>query len=142
MRKKFLKIYTIAFFVLLSSQVAFADLGGANGGLGGANPTNTSNTVPSNGSLNLSIKLQNPIADTDIMALIDRIVGVVLKVGIPIIALFLLWAGFQYVMARGNEKKITEAHRNLGYVLLGTAIFLGAYAIAKAIIATVNLITS
>ncbi|MEI6400225.1 MAG: hypothetical protein WCO58_01765 [bacterium] len=142
MKTKIASIITLFFLLITPMSLMYAQNANTTGADAHTTGKDKLSDKATGGSLGLSIHLDNPINDTDIMSLIDRIVGVVLKVGIPIIALFLLWAGFQYVMARGNEKKITDAHRNLGHVLLGTAIFLGAYAIAKAIIATVNLITS
>ncbi len=135
---KTLKVFFITLLMLVSSSSVMAtDFGSGGGDFGAGNSTSVQKKATSS-NLSLSIKIENPIADTDILSLIDRIVGFVLKIGIPIIALFLLWAGFRYVMARGNPKEITDAHRNLGHVLLGTAIFLGAYTVAKAVIATIQ----
>lgn len=140
MKTKSFKILFASLLLLNCVSVFAADIGAGDGGIGAGN-NNTKDVAATSSTLGLNIQIVNPINDVDIFSLIDRIVGMVLKVGIPIIALFLLWAGFQYVAARGNQSKITEAHRNLGHVLLGTAIFLGAYTITKAIIATVDLIT-
>jgi len=60
-----------------------------------------------------------------------------LKIGIPIVALAIVYCGFLFVFARGNSEKLTKARDALLYTVIGAAILLGAWAIAKMISATV-----
>lgn len=79
----------------------------------------------------------------DLNALIVTILN---KVVMPIAAvasvLYIIWAGFQYVMARGNSTKITEANQNLLYALIGIGVLLGAAGISKVVQDTVTSLTN
>ena len=59
-------------------------------------------------------------------------------VGIPIVALAIIYTGFLFVQARGNSEELTKAKKVLMYTLIGGALLLGAFVIAKAIGATVD----
>ena len=61
-----------------------------------------------------------------------------LKVGIPVIALAIIYCGFLFVQARGKPEEITKAKDALLYTLIGAAILLGSWAIAQMILATVT----
>jgi len=61
-----------------------------------------------------------------------------LTLGIPIVALAIVYSGFLFVFARGNTEKLTSAKKTLMYTLIGAAILLGSWAIAKLISTTVN----
>lgn len=70
--------------------------------------------------------------------LIKALLGAVIQIGIPIAVLFIVFAGFKFVLARGNAGKLEEARKNLMYTLIGIGIFLGAWLIAMVIANTVN----
>ena len=97
-----------------------------------------STPASSSGSFGFTFHVDNPIKSNTILDFINHLLGIIFKIGIPIVSLFIIWAGFQYIAARGNEKKITVAHANLKYVLIGTALFFGAYTLGKAIVSIVN----
>ncbi len=61
-----------------------------------------------------------------------------LQVGIPVIALAVIYCGFLFVKARGNSEELTKAKDALLYTLIGAAILLGSWAIAEMISATVT----
>jgi hypothetical protein len=83
-------------------------------------------------------RIVNPIPSiTSIPGLIQTILTGVLKIGIPIVALAIIYCGFLFVAARGNEKKLTEAKDALLYTIIGAAILLGSWAIAQMISSTV-----
>jgi Na+-driven multidrug efflux pump len=73
---------------------------------------------------------------------IEAVVKIVLIVGIPIIALSIIYTGFLFVEAQGNPEKITKAKKAFLYTVVGAALLLGAFVIANAIGATVKDITS
>jgi hypothetical protein len=80
----------------------------------------------------------NPIPSvTSVPGLIQTILQGVLKIGIPIVALAIIYCGFLFVFARGNSEKLTKAKDALLYTLIGAAILLGAWAIATMISTTV-----
>lgn len=85
----------------------------------------------------VSGKVCNPIPYNSIPALIKAILEGVLKIGIPIIALAIIYSGFLFVFAQGNPEKIGKAKSAFTYTIIGAAILLGSWAIAKLISETV-----
>lgn len=79
----------------------------------------------------------NPINDSTINGFIKTILEGALKIGIPVVALAVIYSGFLFVVARGNPEKLTKAREALLYTLIGAAILLGSWAIAKLISDTV-----
>lgn len=82
-------------------------------------------------------RIYNPISAETLNGLIKTILEGVIKIGIPIIALALVYCGFLFVAARGNSEKITKAKDALLYTLIGAALLLGSWAIAMLISNTV-----
>lgn len=72
-----------------------------------------------------------------ISALIQTILEGVLKIGMPVIALAIIYCGFLFVKAQGKPEELNKAKSALAWTLIGAAILLGAWAIAKMISATV-----
>ena len=84
-------------------------------------------------------KICNPIPDvTSIPGLIEKILKGVIQIGLPIVALAIIYSGFLFVFARGNSEKLTKARETLMYTLIGSVILLGSWAIAEMIQATVT----
>lgn len=69
--------------------------------------------------------------------LIKTILEGAIRIGLPVIALAIVFSGFLFVFARGNPEKLTKAKDALLYTLIGAAILLGSWAIAKMIQTTV-----
>ena len=83
-------------------------------------------------------RIVNPIPDvTSVPGLIKTILEGLLKIGIPVVALAIVYCGFLFVQARGKPEAITKAKDALLYTLIGAAILLGSWAIAEMISATV-----
>jgi hypothetical protein len=94
---------------------------------------------------NITTGIENPLGQDgpqDIPAFIRLIVRGILYVGVPIVALAIIYTGFLFVEAQGNPEKITKAKKALTYTLIGAALLLGAFVVAEAIQATVEEITS
>ena len=83
------------------------------------------------------VKITNPIKANTINDFIKQILVGVLKIGIPIIALAIIYSGFLFVSARGNSKELETAKKALMYSLIGAAILLGSWAIAQIISETI-----
>ena len=60
-----------------------------------------------------------------------------LRVGIPLVALAIIYCGFLFVQAQGNSEKIEQAKDALLYTIIGAAILLGSWAIAGIISNTI-----
>lgn len=82
--------------------------------------------------------LQNPIAYNSFSAFIAAILNIVIAIGIPIAAVFIIYAGFLFVTARGNEAQLAKAKTALVWAIVGTAILLGANVLANGINATIQ----
>ncbi len=82
--------------------------------------------------------LQNPTQFPTIEKFIEGVLKAVVYLAMPIIALFMVYAGFKYVAARGNESKVSEAHKNFLYVVIGAILILGAWVFATLIGGTVS----
>jgi len=85
-----------------------------------------------------STSLNNPLAVSSITDLLLAILNVVVIIAIPIVVLFLIYAGFLYVVAQGNAEKITEASKALMYGIIGGVIIIGSYAITTIIKSTAS----
>lgn len=82
--------------------------------------------------------LDNPLGNTDsINGLIKKILEGVIKIGLPLIAIAIIYSGFLFVTAQGKPGDIEKAKSALLYTLIGAAILLGAWAIAQLISETV-----
>ncbi len=86
---------------------------------------------------NVSSKICNPINASSITELIQIILIGIFKIGMPIIALAIIYCGFLFVSAQGKPEAITKAKSALLYTLIGAAILLGSWALAKLISETV-----
>jgi heme/copper-type cytochrome/quinol oxidase subunit 2 len=87
-------------------------------------------------------KFTNPISSSTLDGFVLKILDVVVTLGAVAVAFFIILAGFKYVTARGDEKKISSAHETLTWTIVGAAILLGAKVIASAIQATINQLNS
>lgn len=84
--------------------------------------------------------LPNPFkGGCSLYELLEAIIqNILLPIGAVLAVLAFIYSGFLYVTARGNTTKIKTAHRALLYSAIGTAILLGAWAIAKVIQNTIG----
>lgn len=82
--------------------------------------------------------LQNPSVFGSIPEFIAGVLRAIVMIAIPIITLFFVYAGFKFIMARGNEGKLQEARMNFLYAVLGSLLILGAWVLATLIAGTVT----
>ncbi|MFM2357378.1 MAG: hypothetical protein RJA61_115 [Candidatus Parcubacteria bacterium] len=88
--------------------------------------------------------IENPLKGgiNSVYDLVEFIVNnIILPFGSVIMVLMIIFAGFQFVVAQGNPKKIEDAKTTLLYAVIGSAILLGSWAIAEIIQNTVTSIT-
>lgn len=86
--------------------------------------------------------LQNPLQFSSITDFIAGALRVMVMVSLPVITLFIVYAGSQFILARGNQGKLTEAKTNFMYVILGALLILGAWVIATMIGGTITQLTT
>lgn len=82
--------------------------------------------------------LPNPIAASSFQDLIQKILHIVLNIGVPVAALFIVYSGFLFIKAEGNPEKLKEAKETFFWTITGTAVLLGAWVLAQAIAGTIN----
>ena len=82
--------------------------------------------------------LQNPLKFTSIEKFIEGALQAAVMIALPIISVFIIWAGFMFIAARGNQSKLTDAKRNLQWVLIGATLILSAWVLATLIGGTVT----
>jgi len=93
-------------------------------------------------STSFNIDIDNPISVNSIPDLIQKVLEGLIKIGIPLLVVMIVYSGFLYLFARGEPAKITAAHEMLKYTLIGGAILLGAWALAQLIHTTLIEITA
>ena len=85
-------------------------------------------------------KILNPLGENGpgtVQEFIQKLLVGLLRIGIPIIALAIIYSGFLFVSARGNPESLKKAKETFVYTIIGAAILLGAWAIAELIADTV-----
>lgn len=83
--------------------------------------------------------LQNPTNGAGIGSLQDFIAAflkAVVEISLPILTLFIVYAGFKFVFARGNPGELEKAKMNFLWVILGAILILGAWVLATLISST------
>ncbi len=76
-----------------------------------------------------SFTIDNPLsisADTSLESIINSIINLLITIGIPLAGLMYLWAGFQFLTAGGDSKKVSLAKKTILYTTIGVAILLSA----------------
>jgi Type IV secretion system pilin len=86
--------------------------------------------------------LENPLKFGTITEFVKALLGAIMYLGLPVIALVVIMAGLQFITSQGNAGKIEEAKKNLMYVVIGMGIFLGAWALTGIIANTISLFRS
>ena len=73
-----------------------------------------------------SCELTNPLGSstTDLNSLLVLILKIVTEIGSIVVVFFIIYSGFLFVTAQGNEEKITKAKQALTWTLIGAAILL------------------
>ena len=81
-------------------------------------------------------QIGNPLKVGNFCQLIKIVLQAILVIGVPIAVVFLVIVGFKFIIARGNPGELDKAKADFLHTVIGIAIFIGAWAIAKLIAAT------
>lgn len=100
---------------LMAGQAVLATSSGVTNALGGLNSTATGGGIPA--------------TQSELPVIIGKVVGAVLALVGVIFFLLILYAGFNWMMAQGQEEKIEKAKGTIFSAVLGLIVILGAYAI-------------
>lgn len=79
------------------------------------------------------VKLDNPIKANNIQTLLFTIVDLAIFLGSIIAVLMFVYVGFKFIMAQGNDSKITEAKEWFTYAVIGTAILISSKVIVEVV---------
>lgn len=82
--------------------------------------------------------LDNPLKAKSFVELINALLSIVVMIGTPIAALFFVYAGFMFVTAQGEPKKLETAKSMFWWTVIGTAIIVGAEIILVVLTSTVG----
>ena len=106
----------------------FSEIARAQDVTAGTPPPPTSFTLPSP----LSVK-------GGIIGLVEAILNnIVLPLGASVAAIAIIYSGFLYVKAQGNKSELEKAHEAIKWSIVGTAVILGAWALAQLIKGTID----
>ena len=88
----------------------------------------------------LDVTLENPIANTanDIPEVISLIIDIITIIAIPVLTIIFMYAGFLFVTAMGDKTKLAKAKSMFWGAVIGTALVLGANAMAEALQGTID----
>lgn len=99
-------------------------------------------TEASTGGMNIEINLQNPLGGQNmtIVDFITKIIKFAITIGIPIVAIGIIYSGLLFVTARGNEEQLKKAKNAFTYAVIGGAVLLGSFIFAELIKDTIETI--
>ncbi|MCF7835687.1 MAG: pilin [Candidatus Marinimicrobia bacterium] len=78
--------------------------------------------------------LKNPIKYDSFDKFIKAIAEVIMEIGGVLAVIFIIWSGYLFVTARGNEEQLKKAKTTFLWTIVGTAVLLGAYVVATAVV--------
>ena len=105
---------------------------------GGVNAVAPGGVNPSNNNINISIPNPTNAGNTLIEVLTAILNNVVMPIAAVAVVIWIIWAGFQYLLAQGNPAKVTKAHQQLLWSLIGAGILLGAAGISLVVQKTIE----
>lgn len=92
-------------------------------------------STPSGAPTVIDLNIPNPLAGTvdSLPQLFQQIVQIIISVGIPLIAIALVYSGFLFVSARGSDENIKHAKTVFTYAVIGGLILLASWLVAGAV---------
>jgi hypothetical protein len=133
MSRKLIFIASLIFVMAFYSAPLVVTAATAGGG-------NTGGASPGGGNVE-TVHLINPLQGSSCGAdgsansscLEDFLMGIlkfIIRIGTIVVILMMVYVGFKFVAAQGNESKLSEAKSMLMWTVIGALILLGAQAIA------------
>ena len=68
---------------------------------------------------------------------IQSVLHILLQIGVPVATFFILYSGFLFLTAQGNDTKLTSAKNAFLWAVIGTAVLFGSWLLANAIVGTI-----
>lgn len=83
-------------------------------------------------------KVDNPLGVETLGEFVEVILAALVQIGVPVVALGIIYSGFLFVKAQGKPEDIKTAREAFFWTIVGAAIVLGAFVILNLIQSTVN----
>ena len=77
----------------------------------------------------------------DIPTFLTALFKIIAEIGAVVLAFYIVYTGYLFVTAQGNEQALQKAKESLKWVLIGGAIILGAWVLSEAVLQTITDIT-
>lgn len=122
---KTIGISIVAFLVIIVPVFAQVNSGGSP-------PRNSGSGVPE------SSVITNPLKAKTITDLVQLITDIAFQFGAIVAVMMIIFIGFKFVLARGNEKELQGAKNMLLWTVVGIAVLFGSKVLAEIIQATVE----
>lgn len=91
------------------------------------------------GGTDCGLTFCNPLGETNtILLLLEKILSALVLIGIPVLVIFIVYAGFLFISAQGDPEKINKARSTLFWAVIGGAVLIGARVIATIVDKTVT----
>lgn len=84
------------------------------------------------------VEFKNPIKATNLKELVEKILKVAVEFGAIMVVFFLVYAGFLFVKAQGNDSELSKAKSTFFWTIVGGMVVLGAHVLSRVIQNTVN----
>lgn len=134
MKRLILSTFIATAMLMSAAPLVLAQSGSSQGSL----PTGNA----PGGTTKTSFELVNPLGIKNFCDLAKKLLDIIISLAVPVAILFLVWAGFKFILARGNPTELGVARKNFMYVIIGIAVFLGAWTLASVISATIKTLDS
>ncbi|MDQ5958115.1 MAG: hypothetical protein QG665_464 [Patescibacteria group bacterium] len=89
-----------------------------------------------------SITIENPLNISTIQEFVARVLDIVVTISMPFLVVMFIYSGFLFVWARGDKAGLQRAKDIFFYTVIGAALVLGAFVLARAIDATIKQLKS
>lgn len=126
----------LPFFAIAKEGGGLPGPGEPGGGLPG--PGEPGGGLPGPGEGGGVSGLKNPLKAKTVSQLLVIILEVARDLGFIVAIFFIVYSGFLFVTARGNDQKLERAKKAFLWAIVGTAVLLGAQVFATIIQSTVN----
>ena len=96
-----------------------------------SSPVHAAKTFQANTAALNTVVTKSGIEKTDVNSMFSNIVSVAMGLTGIIYLGFMVYAGFKWMTARGNEQDITDARNTIIAATIGLIVIIGAYAITN-----------
>src|SRR6185436_16660536 len=72
-------------------------------------------------------KLCNPISYSTLQDFVASVLDIVMLIGIPIVAIFIIYSGYLFISAQGDPGKLKTAKETFLWTIVGAAVLLGSW---------------